>query len=486
MKNGRWIVLSFILGWLAAACGVQGESPSTISDSTHAIDPEFAPLVQRLGEYAGEAICDPFSDEGIRYQYTTNVLLVHDPAAPLQTQYRLDPLADYWSIAEPPVADPQDSAQIYVNGHIVWEEAQALYIKLGADLMGKPLTEVRYNPNHHRYEQYFEKMGVYRRENDPYGTIAILPYGTWTCAEQCEPETPDYSSPARFPEAPQDEQLRQGEAAFAERVRQMGMQFTGQPLSPAYFAADGKIEKVYENLILFWDPGNAGTVELRNLPLAVGIHPSPLVPAISGMHFYQVNGELGYNLSQDFMVYISRHGTLARFGPPITEMHAGPNDITRQCFEKVCLLYDQSAPKALVIRPEALGYQYLSSVYVPQNGYLLQEPVSPSEISPLSQLHLTIWQEADIVPQGEFQTIGAGVYDGQQPMIGAEMVVTLTLPDGSQRSYPMPPTGENGQSQVVVEPIAAEKGTLIPYQVCIVNLPESQFCASHEYIIWDD
>lgn len=480
------MILSFILGMLVAACGVQGEMPPATSVAAYAPDPEFDSLIHRLGEYAGEAISHPFTIGDIRYQYTTNVLLVHDPSAPLQDQYRLEPLAGYWAIAEPPVPDPQDSSQIYVDGHIVWDEAQALYIKLGADLMGKPLTEVRYNASYNRYEQYFEKMGVYRREGDPYGKISILPYGTWTCGGQCSPENPDYSGPPQIPGAPQDEQLRQGEAAFAERVRQWGMQFTGQPLSPAYLAADGMIEKVYENLILFWDPAREGMVDLRSLPQAVGIHPSPLVPAINGMHFYQVNGELGYNLSQDFMVYISRHGTLARFGPPISEMHAGPNGITRQCFENLCLLYDLSAPKALVIRPEALGYQYLSSVYVPQNGYQFQNPVSPSEINPLSQLHLTIWQESDIVPHGEYQTIGAGVYDGQKPVLGAEVVVTLTLPDGSQRSYPMPPTGENGQSQVEVEPIEAEKGTLIPYQVCIVNLPESQFCASHEYIIWDD
>lgn len=486
MKDRPWIVLSFILVLLAAGCSSQGDPSVTIPSTSYQLDPEFASLAHQLEDHAGAAISNKFYKDHIAYQYTTNVLLVHDANAALQDQYHLEPLAAYWGITEPAVPDPQDSQQIYVNGHIVWDEAQALYIELGADLMGKPLTEVHYNTNYGRYEQYFEKMGVYRRENEPYGKISILPYGTWTCADQCTPEEPDYSGPPSFPDAPSEAQLLQGEAVFWELVKQAGMQFTGYPLSPAYFAQDGIIEKVFEHVVLFWDPVKGGAVDLRKLPQAVGITPSPLVPAVSSMIFFPVSGDLGYNLPPDFMGYITRNGTLARFGQPLTELHVGPSGITRQCYEKLCLLYDQTAPRALAIRPEALGYQYLNSVYIPEDGYISAEPILPSQINPASQLHLTIWQDADIVSQADYQTIGAGVYDGRKPMVGAEIVVTLTLPDGTLRSYTMPLTGENGQSQVAVEPIQAEKGTLIPYQVCITNLPESQFCSSGEYIIWGE
>ncbi len=486
MKNGRFIYLSFILILLAAGCGYQETLTEASLSAAYTPDPEFTPLTQRLGIYAGSAIGSTFYIEGISYQYTSNVLMVHDPQAALQDQYRLESLAMYWDLTEPTVPDPQDSGQIYVNGHLIWDEAQILYVQLGADLMGKPLTEVHYNPLYSRYEQYFEKMGVYRQENEPYGEVSILPYGAWTCAQQCSPEFGDSSSPPDFPDRATEEPMKQAEAAFWDTVAQLGIQFSGYPLTAAYLAQDGLVEKVFENVVMVWDPAQNGAVYLRNLPQAVGITPTPLVAPIPGMHYFLISGDLGYNLSQDFMVYVSRHGTLAFIGQPISEMHARTTGITRQCFEKVCLLYDQNAPAALRIRPEALGYQYLNANYPTDHNLVPQEAVLPSQISPSSKVSLTIRKEADFISQDEAQTIIAGVFDGQKPMIGAAIVVTVTLPDGSQRSYSMPLTGEDGQAQIELDPILAEKGTIILYQVCITNLPESQFCRNDEYIIWDE
>ncbi len=484
MKNQKVIYLMIIIVLLIAGCGVE-ETPAP-DDSTIPVDAIFAPLTQKLGDHAGVGISNIFVIRDVVYQYTTNALLIYDAKAALKDQFRLEPLAKYWDVAEPAVPDPQDSEQIYVNGHVVWDEARTLYIELGADILGLPLTEVRYNPKHGRYEQFFENMGVYRMETDPPGQISIMPYGTWTCVNMCKPPVPDNTGPGKWPPPSQDELLQQGEAVFWAEVSRVGMQFSGIPLTPAYFASDGYIEKVFENIVMIWDPVKAGAVDLRRLPQIVGIPPSPPVPAQAMMYFFKVSGELGYNIPEEFMVYVTRHGTLARIGQPIDELHvAQDGTATRQCYENLCLLYNQTAPKNLQIRPEALGYAYLNAIVLPAEVNTARDPVKPAQITPSSQLHLTIWQGVDIVDQGESQVIGAGVFDGVQPLSGAQMSVTVHLPDGTQREYIMPLTGDDGQAQVELEPIQASKGTLIPYQVCILNLPDSQFCTGDEFVIWD-
>jgi hypothetical protein len=48
----------------------------------------------------------------------------------------------------------------------------------------------------------------------------------------------------------------------------------------------------------------------------------------------------------------------------------------------------------------------------------------------------------------------------------------------------MYPTGSDGQTRLTIEPVDAPSGTLIPYQVCIYNLGNRQYCFSESFLIW--
>jgi hypothetical protein len=63
--------------------------------------------------------------------------------------------------------------------------------------------------------------------------------------------------------------------------------------------------------------------------------------------------------------------------------------------------------------------------------------------------------------------------------------LTINLPDGTSDTHVMLPTGENGQTSVVLDPIVVPIGTIIPYQVCITNLLDRPVCVGESFVIWD-
>ena len=47
--------------------------------------------------------------------------------------------------------------------------------------VGKPPTELHYNPETQRYEQYFENLGMYWLESEGPEHVRLLNYGAWKC-----------------------------------------------------------------------------------------------------------------------------------------------------------------------------------------------------------------------------------------------------------------------------------------------------------------
>jgi hypothetical protein len=71
-------------------------------------------------------------------------------------------------------------------------------------------------------------------------------------------------------------------------------------------------------------------------------------------------------------------------------------------------------------------------------------------------------------------------------MAGVELTLLVTLPDGTQQTYPLTPTGENGQTSVSVSITNASIGTVIPYEVCVVGVPDPPDCVKENFVIWDN
>jgi hypothetical protein len=447
---------------------------------SYPIDPIFIEFYEKLGgeNVLGPAISPIFSRDGTQYQYTVTSLMVHDTHESPPNDYHLAEIAIEWGIEEPPELASGKPHVPYLNGHNIWEEVLPYYSQHGAIILGEPLTGVVFNEEKGRYEQYLENVGFYRFEDDPEGQVHLLPYGAWMCAGACDFEIED-AIPNRQDSSLSGEAIHHADSVFLEISERLGFDFTGYPLSDTYIASDGNFEKVFANVVLFSNPQNPTKVYLRPLPLLLGINPEPPVPPTdeNGIYFYPTQDNLGYNVPEPFMYYITAHGTMEVSGPPITEYHAIDTSLSKQCFSNICLEYHPNAPEDLHIRPSALGQQYQS---VNQ-----QQDVGIDTPQPTGMIGVQVWERYPLLPTNQMQEIGAAIYDNNLPLKGVEFTLVVTMPDGSQRTYYMPPTGDNGQSIIQLESIVASNGTVIPYQVCIIGLVEIPVCVIESFVLWD-
>ncbi|HEX7976413.1 MAG TPA: hypothetical protein VF498_18525, partial [Anaerolineales bacterium] len=466
-------------------------------------------------------------------------LMVYDPDMPASQRFSLAPLGLDLNLTEPAVPAPGQKGSRYVDGHVIFPDFVPLYDALGGiRQVGKPLTEVHYNPNTKRYEQYFSNLGFYRVEGDSSGSIRLLSYGAWKCDSACRQ---DSNGNAAINAHPQIESL------FTGTVARLGVDFTGFSLTDAYVAADGKMEQVFENVVL---AAQGEKVALRSIPEKLGLFPDPLKvnnnDALFG--FYSIQGKKGYNVLQAFITYIDQHGSYTVSGAPIGELSRLNDQVYRQCFVNLCLDYDQSASSP--VRPAPLGYNYkdLTVQPTPNPSALAAKParqtdpasarpqeqpalptpepaqpvdpnppaaapqpdaaaqpaavgvspsaaetnppqtnpaVDPAQIALDSEISVQVWETYPMVASNQAQEIGVSVLQDNNAVANLSPVLVVSWPDGSQKPFVFPPTGGDGQSHLNVPPIAASNGTLVPYQVCVATPAGAKFCVKDSFLIWN-
>jgi hypothetical protein len=511
-----------VLALLLVSCG-DGELPEPSIAPEKAgffdIDPLFREFYDQLGgiDALGPGISERFSYDGLECQFVAAALLVYDPQAPEHNRHYLAPIGVRMNIAEPPVPQPERNDVRYVNGHIVHPQFLPLYEKLGGvRYVGQPLTEIHYNPNKRRYEQYFENVGFYILESENPEVVRLLSYGAWLCAENCPPKLPSASLlEIPYRTAPE----------FADTVARLDPRFTGFAISEAYRTPDGYLEQVFESVVLVSDPNQPGRVFLRPITERLGLLPEPLVTPSSDpdMYFYPIQGDnQGYNISKGFMDYIAQHGGREVFGEPIGERHLLKDDVYRQCFQNLCLEEHLGQNDLLPsIRPSQLGFDYREMSIQPvypnatnQQSQLGGSPDSPpvdtqtqssvqeappaaidlSNPTPTVEIYtdpqsaglisIQVWESFPMVASDQNQEIGVSVYTNNIPQSGVEPDILVTLPDGSTRTYYMYPTGEDGQTRMVLDPIVAQSGTLIPYEVCVFFPGGQNLCVKDSFLIW--
>ena len=492
MGNMKCSKLSFIIASIffvlaTAACSKKAATPTANPAlGIYTVDLRFEECYKYLGgeDKLGVAITPIFRQGGILYQYTKNVLLKYDPEAPSIQRCQLVPLGLQWGIMTPKEPKPEKGDAIYANGHVVWDEVAPYYAKYGSSIIGLPLTDVHYNsdPKKIRYEQYFENMGFYRNVDEPRGTVHLMPYGSWMCAKGCVYQVSE-AIPERLPALPSEEALRLADEYIQESANRLGLDITGYPLTAVYVAPDGKYEKVYENVVLVSDPESPARVYFRPITQSLGIQPGNPVPKgdEQGSYFFPVKDELGYNVRGYFMDYITAHGGMENSGMPISEEIRKSNTISRQCFTNLCLDYQRDAPEGFRIRPAGLGYTY--------KDLNLNSPkvtASPTATPSMRTISLQVWERYPLVSSKQNQEIGVAIFENNIPLPKVDFQLILNLPDGTQQTHLMEATRQNGQTSFKLDPISAPNGTLVPYQVCMLGLPDMRFCVRESFIIWDN
>jgi hypothetical protein len=358
-SNLSKIGLSFgfllVISQLIASCGSSnlGEiSPSTPQES-YVVDPIFREFYNYLGaeKILGAPISAIFYDGPLTCQLTANAKMLFNPQAPTDQRFQLAPIGREMEIIEPPVQKPENPESRYSNGHIIYPDFIRFYDKIGPRFIGKPLTEVRFNPIRKRYEQYFENLGLYRLEESSGDEIQLLAYGSWICETRCMQKVDNDSSVEFF---------KRTEQPFQGFISSKGIDFTGFPLTGAYVSNDGRLEQIFENVVLAVDANDPNSVYLRPVSQYLNILPGPTNPPINNeeLFFFEVGGDKGYNIPIIFWDYLSERGGIELVGPPIGEFMVGENRVISQCFQNICLETDlkQGGSSRVLLQP--LGYFY--------------------------------------------------------------------------------------------------------------------------------
>jgi len=450
---------------------------SVVQEAGHPIVPLFREVYGYLGgaDGMGCGVSDLIIDGALQMQYTQAGLMVYDPNAPEGLRFSLAPLGKDLGVNEPPVSEPADPKLRYVGGHIIHPEFVAKYDEMGnGRFPGQPLTEIRFNPEKKRYEQFFENLGFYRLEGEPVGNVHLLAYGAWKCNRHCRD---------RRAENDLVQQIIPVDPRFVAWTQAQGRFFTGFALTQAYTTPDGMIEQVFENVVLGFDPVN-NRVFLPPLAQRLGILPDS-ARRPSGdetMFFYALQDGWGLEVPQILKDYIELRGGWELSGPPLTAYTPSRGSGWRQCFTNFCLIYDAKAVESVQIRLEPLGYSY-RSMFSPKQGSLVQPSV-------IRQLSIQVWEQSETVAEDREQAFWVGIFEGETPVANAQPVLTIAFPDGSQQAYPLPPTGEDGQTRLVLPPLKSShgvyNGAIIPYQVCVGSGGGGSICAQNQFTVWKE
>lgn len=461
------VALCLIAAFLAA-CTTAGDGSSKLgASSPYLIEPVFQEFYDFLGGQArlGGPLSPVIIEGTVQKQYLENALMVFNPELPPSEQYSLDPVGQQLGVYDEPLANTDLEGVLFVEGYIVYEGFVPLYQELGAQrYVGRPLTGVRYLAEQRRVEQYFENLGFYINLDDQEAGVQLMAYGQLACADTC--------GVAANPAAIIQIDLPYGEP-FVATVTRLGDGFVGPRLAGPYQTADGSLEVIYENLVLYANADQSQQAAARPILAQLGIQPDPMVTRLDNpnLMFYGLDGEYGFNVLLVFTDYINQHGGFEVFGQPISELKLQSEGSATQCFANACLRYAQGEG----VSPMPVGAEYKARFY---DQPAPQLPIIQDEI------RIQVWEDFSQISSSERQIIHATLYAGNQLLAGLQPYLEVTLPGGGTSIYQFPATDDGGQTQLGIPPIAAQNGTLITYQVCLQGFGATEVCASESFMIW--
>lgn len=489
-----WFALIFFsVAMLLAGCGVLNGGINSTDVPGIQIDPVFRNFYNSIDQgrgILGPAIYPAFgadqdmdgdgSPDGIIYQYLEAFLMVYNPNETEDARFKLYPLGPALGLSQKSV--PGD---LTPGEYVIYDDFLDFYNPLSY-YAGKPISDVVFNYEQNRIEQYFENLGLYMRPDDPKKNVYFLAYGAMACHQS------DKCTYQAKPENAIIEQMHDVEQPFIVQVARLnGISSFGRIISKPFTASDGMYEQVHENIAVFMDP-NDPTHRLQVRPIAEILempHTEPGVRLYSdaqGMVFYAVdgNGEYGYHVPKDMDAFIAQHGGREISGDPRCEVYPIGNDQYQQCFQNYCLIFDARASGELKVRMAPLGADYLEKIKV-DPSLIVKSTFSPEEVL------LNIAETKPKISTQDQQVIDISLRNltTQRGFQNVSGVLNVFLPDGSVQEFDLSRTDSEGRT-VFTMPVLGNlpNSAVVNYQVCM-NLPmddNQPICAFEGYLIWEN
>ena len=441
------------------------------------VDPVFKEFYQTLGGQSilGSVLTGLVERDGRKCQFTEAVLMCFNQSEQENSQrYSLEPLGyelqvrDDTNIPAPPGAGTHD-----LGGRFrLFDEFSQVYERIYGELyVGKPLTQVRFNRDLRRFEQFFENVGFYRNLSDPPGQVHLISYGAFLCGQGCASRLDEYWLIQRS---------RQITQVFDLALHKMNREDLGRPLSQPRISGDGMVEQVYENALLYAPPDDLDHIHLRPLVLWLGfvaVQPPVEKNPHDQLIFYETENGLGHNIPLFFDAFIANHGGREQAGRPVTELFpVEEGRIYRQCFENYCLDYYPDAEENRRVRMVDLGRQYVTSV---EPGLMALMRFTSDTIE------IRLEEANPQLGRGESQKLILQVINrtNGQPMAWVMGRLILNLPDRPAQELDFPPTERDGKATVDLAPFdGLANMSAIEYRVCLDLPDDPQVCAVDSFI----
>ena len=109
-------------------------------------------------------------------------------------------------------------------------------------------------------------------------------------------------------------------------------------------------------------------------------------------------------------------------------------------------------------------------------------PESVSEVE--EQVVIDLWELHPQLSSTEFQEVGACFHLDQQPQSGLATQLYLETPHDGVISYEGSATDQGGCAFFKLDPVSANTGETIAYQVCFKNQYGEQVCSKDSFLIW--
>ena len=289
-----FLTLAILLTIAATACGSSRSSlPEDLPPGTYLPDPIFEKFYEENGgfDFFGYAISTIFSDEtGHKYQYFETVLMVYDP---IREWISFEDLGSQLGLRNLPVpAWSGESLEqgFLVAGFTIHPAFVPMYLQLGPELVGDPITEPYFNLSRNHVEQHFQNLGLYFFIEDPEKTVGLLEYG-WLDCGGCRPQY-YLGDRAGIIQAP----LKDASFYPLMEEKQISGSLVGEVVRGPARVEDGTMDLVFKHLVLFKDQN--GELKIRPVPVMLGLQDeflySPLL--INGIVFYEYQDGVGHNV----------------------------------------------------------------------------------------------------------------------------------------------------------------------------------------------
>lgn len=427
-----WIAASLVL----AACDSSPTSPPRSEVPVASVFQEFYDGHGGLAMF-GAAISPELIENGVQVQYFEKVRLEFHPQLPEGNQVILGNLGETEygpTLCVPP--ESVASGALYFNAtcHSVSPEFRSYFIEHGGlSFFGYPITEMHIEDG--RFVQVFERAVIVWDGNLPEGSrFSLAHVGSRACSNaECSGDSGGYA-PRRSTSTPTPAPTDLIDAFYNAHG---GARVFGLPVGGRQTGSDGAVEQVFENAILYENPGAPEGVSLRPLGLMALGTPEPPAQQLDDPNSAYYN-KYGHNVAYGIYTFYREYGGEAVFGQPISELRVAGDHLV-QYFENVVMTWRLGLPADQAVQLVNLGEQTAT-------------PQSPSPAPTSSQPQVLIVTVKAVHPvlteENQPQTLNAWVTDEKGlPVAGATVTFTMNTP-GGELKYVINATDSDGLASV--------------------------------------